>query len=111
MFLVFATPYACILSTDNSAEENGGSRCEFSTPVVSAWRAVAIAVTRQESAIPQSSLVFSVTMAGIISAMVLLKNLLLVGRWKRVQIYQPNMMVVVLAFTSSALMGALVAHI
>lgn len=117
MFLVFATAYPCILSTDDSAEGNAASRCEFSAPAVSAWRAVAIAVTGPESAIPHSSLVFSIAMAGVASLMIFFKHFVWVGRWKRVQVYQPNMMVVALAFTlpsthygTAMLIGAFVAQ-
>ncbi|KGO69687.1 Protein of unknown function DUF3328 [Penicillium italicum] len=119
MFLLFANAYPCILSTEGSSSSPSlNSNCEFSAPAAAAWRAVAIAVTRSDSAIPASSLHFSAYMAVLTSTMVLLKNFVWVRSWKKVRDFQPNMMVVALAFTlpstqygTAMLVGALVAHV
>ncbi|KAE8333979.1 OPT oligopeptide transporter protein-domain-containing protein [Aspergillus sergii] len=98
MFLIFASAYPCILSTEDTAGDGGDYQCEFPAPSVAAWRAIVLAVTRPESPIPRSSWVFSIAMAVLASVMVLVKNLFN-STWNRIQPYYPNMMIMAMAFT------------
>ncbi|KAE8404297.1 OPT oligopeptide transporter protein-domain-containing protein [Aspergillus pseudonomiae] len=116
MFLIFASAYPCILSTEETGE-GGDHKCEFPAPSVAAWRAIVLAVTRPESPIPQSSWVFSISMAVLASAMVLVKNLC-TGKWTSIQLYYPNMVIVAMAFTlpstqygTAMLIGAVIASV
>ncbi|GAB1199628.1 hypothetical protein APSETT444_008985 [Aspergillus pseudonomiae] len=116
MFLIFASAYPCILSTEETGE-GGDHQCEFPAPSVAAWRAIVLAVTRPESPIPQSSWVFSIVMAVLASVMVLAKNLF-TGKWTSIQPYYPNMVIVAMAFTlpstqygTAMLIGAVIASV
>ncbi|KAE8381144.1 OPT oligopeptide transporter protein-domain-containing protein [Aspergillus bertholletiae] len=117
MFLIFSSAYPCILSTEETAGNGGSHRCEFPAPSVAAWRAIVLAATRPESPIPRSSWVFSIAMAVLASAMVLVKNFC-AGKWNRIQPYYPNMMILAMAFTlpstqygTAMLIGAIIASI
>lgn len=91
IFVLFATAYPCIL--DASPES-----CPFAAPSVSAWRAVAIAVTSSDFAIPSSSKWFSVFFSIFGVGMVLLRQVVWTGRLEWVRVYHPNMMIISLAF-------------
>ncbi|KAK8239824.1 oligopeptide transporter [Phyllosticta capitalensis] len=91
IFVLFATAYPCIL---NSEAES----CSFAAPSVSAWRAVAIAVTDPTFPIPPSSGYFAIAFAIFGSAMVLVRHFCLVGKWEWVRAYWPNTMCLSLAF-------------
>lgn len=111
MFVLFARAYPCILSTDSLS-------CPFQVPSVSAWRAVAVAVTDPTFPIPISSRWFSVVFAIFGSGMVLVRHLLWTGKWAWVRKWHPSMMVIALAFIIPAsvygtamLIGAIIAAI
>lgn len=91
MFVLFATAYPCILDTE-------APTCAFSAPSVAAWRAVAVAVTDPVFPIPKSSGIFAIVFAVLGAGVVLVRHLLLVGRWEWARAYSPNMMCVSLAF-------------
>jgi hypothetical protein len=91
IFVLFATAYPCIL--DESPES-----CPFAAPSVSAWRAVAVAVTEPDFTIPESSMWFSIVFAVIGATSVVVRNCVLVGKWEWLRTYSPNMMIVSLAF-------------
>lgn len=106
IFVLFATAYPCI--NDATA-----TSCAFQTPSVSAWRAVAIAVTGEKLPIPVSSRNFAIVFAMFGAAMALVRHLLWTGRWEWVRGWHPNVMAMSLAFvipatvySSAMLMGA-----
>jgi uncharacterized oligopeptide transporter (OPT) family protein len=67
-------------------------------PSVSAWRAVAVAVTDPTFPVPVSSRWFSVAFAAFGCVMVLVRHLLWTGKWAWVRKWHPSMMVIALAF-------------
>ncbi|EEH19220.1 hypothetical protein PABG_01539 [Paracoccidioides brasiliensis Pb03] len=110
IFLMFATAYPCILSAENNlSDSNSNSNsnntaaasntCEFASPSIAAWRAVAVAATEPILPIPYSSLVFSLIMAVIGVLMVILRHNVWVGRWEWLRAYHPNLMILAMAFT------------
>jgi len=111
IFVLFATAYPCIL-------EISSQQCPFATPSVSAWRAVAVAVTSQDFSIPETSKWFSVYFSIFGCGMVFLRQFVWVGQWEWVRRYHPNMMVVSLAFLlpstvygTAMFMGAVLARV
>jgi OPT family oligopeptide transporter len=111
MFQLFATAYPCII--DINAET-----CAFSTPSVSAWRAVAVAVTDPSFPIPKSSGIFSIVFAVFGVFMVLVRHYVWAGKWEWVRAYHPNMMCIGLAFVlpqtvygTAMVMGSVTAYI
>ena len=112
IFVLFTTAYPCINDAAASAS------CPFQAPSVSAWRAVAVAVTDRQLPIPVSSRNFAIAFACFGSLMALVRHLLWTGRWEWVRRYHPNVMVMALAFvmpatvySSAMLMGAVVAAV
>jgi uncharacterized oligopeptide transporter (OPT) family protein len=91
IFVLFATAYPCILLESPDS-------CPFAAPSVSAWRAVAVAVTEPDFTIPESSKWFSIVFAVIGSTCVVVRNCVLVGKREWLRTYSPNMMIVSLAF-------------
>ncbi|KAF2488975.1 oligopeptide transporter [Lophium mytilinum] len=91
MFQLFTTAYPCII--DINAET-----CPFSAPSVSAWRAVAVAVTDPTFPIPKTSGIFSIVFAIFGCVMVLIRHYVWVGKLEWVKTYHPNMMCIGLAF-------------
>ncbi|KAI1822520.1 OPT oligopeptide transporter protein-domain-containing protein [Xylaria intraflava] len=107
LFVLFATAYPCILD---------GSKCPFAVPSVSAWAAVAQAVTDPTVHIPWSSGIFSIVMAIVVVAQVVVRHFWLVGEREWVRLYLPNWGAIALSFvlpspvfTTAALFGALLA--
>ena len=91
IFVLFATAYPCILVESPES-------CPFAAPSVSAWRAVAVAVTEDDFSIPETSKWFSVIFALVGSASVLIRHCILTGRREWLSQYMPNMMIFSLAF-------------
>lgn len=109
IYVLFNSAYSCMNDITDTT-------CAFQVPAPSAWRAVAMAATDPASAIPPSSLIFSAIMATLGVLSVLTCNFLWGGRWLWVRQYQPNLMVLALAFILPAtvygpaiLMGAVLA--
>ncbi|OAX82925.1 hypothetical protein ACJ72_02713 [Emergomyces africanus] len=124
IFLMFATAYPCILSTENNVSNSPSNsaapsnNCEFSSPSVAAWRAVAVAATEPVLPIPGSSLIFSFIMAIIGVLFVIIRHSVWVGKWERMRAYHPNVMILAMAFTLPSpqygiamLIGSLVAAV
>ncbi|PLB53361.1 OPT superfamily oligopeptide transporter [Aspergillus steynii IBT 23096] len=112
IFVLFATAYPCILTTESTA----AAQCEFSSPSVSAWRTVAVAMTEPSLPIPPSSLTFAIAMSLLGIMAVLTRHFLWRGKWAHMRAYHPNMMILAMAFTLPAthygiafLMGAVAA--
>ncbi|KAG5290070.1 hypothetical protein I7I48_09576 [Histoplasma ohiense] len=106
IFLIFATAYPCILSTENNPPITSNNStttttnaCEFSSPAVAAWRAVAVAATEPVLPIPRTSLTFSIVMAIIGVLMIIIRHSVWVGKWERMRAYHPNVMILAMAFT------------
>ncbi len=91
MFVLFTDAYPCII--DINAES-----CAFAAPSVSAWRAVAVAVTDPSFPVPPSSGYFSIGFCAFGCFMVLIRQFVLRGRLEWMRAYHPNMMAVSLAF-------------
>ncbi|KAI8961054.1 OPT superfamily oligopeptide transporter [Daldinia sp. FL1419] len=111
MFVLFTTAYPCIL--DASAEH-----CAFAVPSVSAWAAVAQAVTDPNVSIPRSSGIFSIVMAVFCVGQVVFRHFYLVGEREKYRQYLPNWGAVALSFvlpnpvfTTAAMFGATLAWI
>ncbi|KAL2859214.1 OPT superfamily oligopeptide transporter [Aspergillus pseudodeflectus] len=114
IFMIFSTAYPCILASDPNPTDS----CEFSLPAASAWRVIAVAATEPTLPIPRSSVIFSITMGILGSAMVLLRHFILVDKWAHARKYHPNLMILAMAFTLPAthygiamVIGALVAAV
>ncbi|KAI9368931.1 OPT superfamily oligopeptide transporter [Aspergillus egyptiacus] len=105
IFLVFATAYPCILTTESSTPL--AEPCEFSLPAASAWRAIAVAATEPVLPIPHSSLLFSAAFGIFGILMVLIRHSLWTGSWARMRAYHPNLMILALAFTLPAVQYSL----
>ncbi|KAI1143707.1 oligopeptide transporter [Hypoxylon sp. FL0543] len=111
MFVLFTTAYPCIL--DMEAEH-----CAFAVPSVSAWAAVAQAVTDPNVSIPLKSGIFSIVMGVVSIAQVLFRHFYLVGEREKYREYLPNWGAIALSFvlpnpvfTTAAMFGAIVAWI
>ncbi|KAI0876660.1 OPT oligopeptide transporter protein-domain-containing protein [Hypoxylon argillaceum] len=108
LFVLFTTAYPCIL--------NGDEKCAFGVPSVAAWAAVAQAVTDPSVHIPWTSGIFSIVMAIVVVAQVVVRHFYLVGEREWVREYLPNWGAIALSFvlpspvfTTASLFGALVA--
>lgn len=111
IFVLFATAYPCI-------NDAAAVSCAFQVPSVSAWRAVAVAVTDRTLPIPASSKNFAIAFACFGGLMALVRHVLWTRRWEWVREYHPNVMVMSLAFvvpatvySSAMLTGAIIAAV
>ncbi|USW50572.1 Putative oligopeptide transporter, OPT superfamily [Septoria linicola] len=91
LFMLFAKAYPCIL--DINAEV-----CPFSAPSVSAWRAVAVAMTDPEFPVPTSSGIFAICFSIFGAGMIFVRHYAYTGTWEKYRVYHPNMMCIGLAF-------------
>lgn len=91
MFMLFAKAYPCII--DTSIET-----CPFSAPSVSAWRAVAVAMTDPVFPVPTSSGIFAIVFSIFGAIMVVIRHYAYTGSWEKYRVYHPNMMCIGLAF-------------
>lgn len=101
--------YPCVLDINADV-------CAFSAPSVSAWRAVAIAVTDPEFPLPPSSSIFALVIGIFAIVVVILRHNFLTGHREKYRIYIPNFMSIGLAFVLPAtqygtamLVGSLIA--
>lgn len=92
MFVLFSKAYPCI--NDTSIE-----KCPFSIPSVSAWRAVALAMTSTTFPVPRSSGIFAIIFSIFGACMVLTRHFVLRGERAWLRAYWPNMMVMAMSFT------------
>lgn len=116
VFVLFAKAYPCIIASPEAQGATG--ECEFPAPTVAAWKAVAIAASEPTSPIPPTSVQFSIVFASIAAVLVLVRHFVLVGKMGFLRSYQPNMMILALAFTLpspqtaiSMMLGALLARV
>jgi len=110
VFVLFTKAYPCILDQDADI-------CAFPAPSVSAWRAVAIAVTDPTFPVPNSSGIFSIVFGAFAVLVIIFRHYYLVGSRHKYRAYVPNFMAMGLAFVlpttiygNAMLVGALVAH-
>lgn len=92
MYMLFSKAYPCI--NDLTLADT----CEFGIPSVSAWRAVAQAVTDPVFPVPRSSGIFAIVWSIFCASFVVIRQFVLVGDRQWVRQYWPNTMVVNLAF-------------
>lgn len=90
--MLFSKAYPCI--NDLALAET----CQFGVPSVSAWRAVAQAVTDPVFPVPKSSGIFAVIWSILGASFVVIRSYVWVGERAWMRAYWPNMMVVSLAF-------------
>lgn len=109
--MLFSTAYPCI--TDANAEH-----CAFAVPSVSAWAAVAQAVTDPNVSIPLTSGIFSIVMGVFCVCQVVFRHFYLVGEREKYRDWLPNWGAIALSFvlpnpvfTTASMFGALVAFI
>lgn len=90
IFVLFMSAYPCVW---NPIEINGKlEKCPFGAPAVAAWQAVAQAVTLPQIPIPHECVIFTIVMAVLAGAQVVIKNLWLVGPREKYRNYLPNWM-------------------
>ncbi|KAJ9136585.1 OPT superfamily oligopeptide transporter [Pleurostoma richardsiae] len=112
LFVLFTTAYPCIIHPTDDGH------CAFAAPSVSAWKAVAQAVTDPKVKIPWSSGIFAIVM-GIVSVIqVFVRHFYLTGPREKWRGYLPNWGAIALSFviplpvfTNAALCGAIIAAI
>lgn len=113
LFVLFTSAYPCIWKV----EEQGG-HCPFAVPSVSAWAAVAQAVTDPSVNIPLSSGIFAIVMGVISMIQVVVRHFYLVGEREKYRKWLPNWGAIALSwvipapvFANAALLGAIIAAI
>lgn len=111
IFVLFMAAYPCVIDPDDY------DHCAFSAPSVSAWRAVAEAVTNPNVPIPLSSGIFAIVLGVVAIGQVILKRMVLFGDREKYRIWLPNWMAIGVAFvipqtvySTATLTGALIAH-
>ncbi|GKT40533.1 metal-nicotianamine transporter YSL2 [Colletotrichum spaethianum] len=87
VFVLFMAAYPCIWK-----EMEADEVCAFGAPSVTAWRAVAEAVTKPQLPIPRSCAIFTIVMGVICALQAVLKNFYLVGPRMKYRDYLPNWM-------------------
>ncbi|KAM7215417.1 OPT oligopeptide transporter domain containing protein [Rhypophila decipiens] len=109
LFILFTSAYPCIL--DSEAEH-----CAFLVPSVSAWAAVAQAVTDPSVPIPPKSGYFAIAMGIVSVAQCVFRHFYLVGEREKYRKWLPNWGAIAIAwvipqtiYASASLLGAVVA--
>lgn len=97
VFVLFTKAYPCIIA--NAEDKAADHVCQFPGPAVASWRAVAIAASEPDSPIPPTSVTFSIGFAVVSGLLTLLKQVFFIGRLSFLRKYQPNLMILALAFT------------
>lgn len=111
IFVLFMAAYPCVLDY-----EQDGS-CTFSAPSVSAWQAVAEAVTQPNIPIPSSSGYFAIGVGIFSVCQVIFRRTFLVGERAKYAIWLPNWMAIGVAwvipatvYSNATLTGAIISH-
>lgn len=84
--------YPCLLRPEEF------DTCPFSAPSVSAWRAVAVAVTQPNLPIPRSSAIFACVMGGASIVQAVIRHFYLVGPREKWRAFLPNWMAMAISF-------------
>ncbi|KAJ2903851.1 putative oligopeptide transporter protein [Zalerion maritima] len=110
IFVLFMAAYPCVLDVE-------ATKCAFSAPSVSAWRAVAQAVTQPDIPIPKSSGIFAIVMGVVSVAQVIFRRTVLTGEREKYRIWLPNWMAIGVAwvipatvYSNATLTGAIISH-
>ncbi|KAI7408315.1 hypothetical protein KC328_g27 [Hortaea werneckii] len=92
-------------------------KCPFTAPSVSAWRAVAEAVTQPDLPIPRSSAIFACVMGGASIVQAVIRHFYLVGPREKWRVFLPNWMAMAISFVVpqtyyaiAAVIGATISH-
>ncbi|KAI6927901.1 oligopeptide transporter [Hortaea werneckii] len=111
IFIVFMAAYPCLLRPDEF------EKCPFTAPSVSAWRAVAEAVTQPDLPIPRSSAIFACVMGGASIVQAVIRHFYLVGPREKWRVFLPNWMAMAISFVVpqtyyaiAAVIGATISH-
>lgn len=109
LFILFTSAYPCITNAD--LEE-----CPFTVPSVTAWAAVAQAVTDPKVSIPLKSGIFAIVMGVVSIIQVVVRHFYLVGEREKYRKWLPNWGAIALSwvipapvFANAALLGAIIA--
>lgn len=112
LFVLFTTAYPCIYDASLS------KHCPFMVPSVSAWAAVAQAVTVPNIPIPLSSGIFAIVMGVFSMVQAIFRHKYLVGEREKYRNWLPNWGAIALSwvipapvFSNAALIGAVAAAI
>lgn len=112
LFVLFTTAYPCIYDASLS------KHCPFMVPSVSAWAAVAQAVTVPNIPIPLSSGIFAIVMGVFSMVQAIFRHKFLVGEREKYRKWLPNWGAIALSwvipapvFSNAALIGAVAAAI
>ncbi|KAL1844970.1 hypothetical protein VTK73DRAFT_1415 [Phialemonium thermophilum] len=110
LFVLFTSAYPCIY------DPNFTGKCAFAIPSVSAWAAVAQAVTDPTVKIPKTSGIFAIVMGVVSIIQVVVRHYYLVGPREKYREWLPNWGAIALSwvipapvFANAALLGAIVA--
>ncbi|KAK0624555.1 OPT oligopeptide transporter protein-domain-containing protein [Bombardia bombarda] len=111
LFVLFTSAYPCIYDPNLSEEH-----CPFAVPSVTAWAAVARAVTDPKVKIPLTSGIFSIVMGVVSIIQVIVRHYYLVGHREKYRDWLPNWGAIALSwvipapvFANAALLGAIIA--
>ena len=114
LFILFTSAYPCIYDPTYDPKVSGN--CAFLVPSVSAWAAVAQAVTDPSVSIPLKSGIFAIVMGVVSIIQVVVRHYYLVGPREKYQKWLPNWGAIALSwvipapvFANAALLGAIVA--
>lgn len=109
LFVLFASAYPCIYDRDIE-------HCPFALPSVSAWQAVAQAVTDPNVKIPLKAGIFAIVMGIVSMLQVVFRHYYLVGNREKYREYLPNWGAIALSwvifppvFANAAITGAVIA--
>lgn len=113
LFVLFTTAYPCIWRLDSENQQ-----CPFLVPSVSAWAAVAQAVTDPNVQIPLKSGIFAIVMGVFSIIQVVFRHFYLVGEREKYRRWLPNWGAIALSwvipapvFANAALLGAIIAAV
>ncbi|KAF2723590.1 oligopeptide transporter [Polychaeton citri CBS 116435] len=91
LFILFTKAYPCVIDID-------AETCAFSAPSVSAWRAVAVAMTDSTFPVPKSSGIFAIVFSIFGVIMTIIRHYAYKGKYAKYREFHPNMMVITFAF-------------
>ncbi|GAB1309834.1 Metal-nicotianamine transporter YSL2 [Madurella fahalii] len=113
LFVLFTTAYPCIWRVESESQQ-----CPFLVPSVSAWAAVAQAVTDPNVQIPLKSGIFAIVMGVFSIIQVVFRHFYLVGEREKYRKWLPNWGAIALSwvipapvFANAALLGAIIAAV
>lgn len=117
VFVLFMAAYPCVW--DPNFKQPHGTTCPFQAPSVTAWQAVAVAVTAKHFTIPKTSGYFAIAMAIVAGIQAVVKNFVLVGPRQKYRNWLPNWMAIGVAwvlgpdagYANAVLFGAITAAI